>query len=167
MVTELDAQAITESVTDPELPPLTLSDLGILRDVEVSPTGRVRVSITPTYSGCPAIAAMRADLLAALSEAGYTDVEIRTVLHPPWSTDWITESGRAKLREHGIAPPGPAPGRSAGPVPLVLQPLRAAIPCPRCGAPDAEEISEFGPTPCTSLWKCPACGEPFEHVKEI
>jgi ring-1,2-phenylacetyl-CoA epoxidase subunit PaaD len=159
-----DARAIAQAVTDPELPMLTLHDLGILRSVR--PDGpRVVVEITPTYSGCPALAEMRADLTARLHAAGYQDVDVRTVLSPPWSTDDITEHGRRVLAEHGIAPPGPAPRRTSGPVPLTLAAPPARIACPQCASPDTERISQFGPTSCTSLHRCRSCGEPFEHVK--
>ncbi|MFC7897065.1 1,2-phenylacetyl-CoA epoxidase subunit PaaD [Streptomyces sp. NPDC057381] len=158
------ARHIAEQVPDPELPMLTLADLGVLRDVEVTGEGVVVASLTPTYSGCPAMAEMRADVAARLRAAGYGRVEIRTVLDPPWTSDWITESGRRKLAEHGIAPPGAAP---RGPVPLVLSPTRPAVPCPRCGSRDTEETSRFAATSCKALWRCRACREPFEHVKEI
>ncbi|MDT4984608.1 MAG: ring,2-phenylacetyl-CoA epoxidase subunit PaaD, partial [Pseudonocardiales bacterium] len=117
--TVADARAVAETVTDPELPMLTLHDLGVLRDVRVEGE-RVIAELTPTYSGCPAMAEMRADLAARLQAAGYHDVDVRTVLSPPWTTDDITARGRQVLAEHGIAPPGPAPRRGPGPVPLVL-----------------------------------------------
>ncbi len=158
------ARWIAEQVPDPELPMLTLADLGVLRDVEVSEDGTVVASLTPTYSGCPAMAEMRADVAARLREAGYARVEIRTVLNPPWTSDWITEAGRRKLAEHGIAPPAAAP---RGPVSLVLSPTRAAVPCPRCASADTEETSRFAATSCKALWRCRACREPFEYVKEI
>ncbi|MFF8572185.1 1,2-phenylacetyl-CoA epoxidase subunit PaaD [Streptomyces sp. NPDC015237] len=159
------ARRVAEGVPDPELPMLTLADLGVLRGVEVGADGTVVASLTPTYSGCPAMAEMRADVAARLRDAGYRRVEIRTVLDPPWTSDWITESGRRKLAEHGIAPPGPAP--RGGLVPLVLSPTRAAVPCPRCGSADTEETSRFAATSCKALWRCRACREPFEYVKEI
>ncbi|RSN66330.1 phenylacetate-CoA oxygenase subunit PaaJ [Streptomyces sp. WAC 04229] len=159
------ARRVAERVPDPELPMLTLADLGVLRGVEVGADGTVVASLTPTYSGCPAMAEMRADVAARLRDAGYERVEIRTVLDPPWTSDWITESGRRKLAEHGIAPPGPAP--RGGPVPLVLSPTRVAVPCPRCGSADTEETSRFAATSCKALWRCRACREPFEYVKEI
>ncbi|MFB7652804.1 MULTISPECIES: 1,2-phenylacetyl-CoA epoxidase subunit PaaD [unclassified Streptomyces] len=159
------ARRVAERVPDPELPMLTLADLGVLRGVEVGADGTVVASLTPTYSGCPAMAEMRADVAARLRDAGYERVEIRTVLDPPWTSDWITESGRRKLAEHGIAPPGPAP--RGGPVPLVLSPTRPAVPCPRCGSADTEETSRFAATSCKALWRCRACREPFEYVKEI
>ncbi|WP_416476199.1 1,2-phenylacetyl-CoA epoxidase subunit PaaD [Streptomyces sp. LKA04] len=159
------ARRVAERVPDPELPMLTLADLGVLRGVEVGADGTVVASLTPTYSGCPAMAEMRADVAARLREAGYERVEIRTVLDPPWTSDWITESGRRKLTEHGIAPPGPAP--RGGPVPLVLSPTRPAVPCPRCGSVDTEETSRFAATSCKALRRCRACREPFEYVKEI
>lgn len=158
------ARRVAERVPDPELPMLTLADLGVLRDVETRADGTVVASLTPTYSGCPAMAEMRADVAARLRAAGYAGVEIRTVLDPPWTSDWITESGRRKLAEHGIAPPGRAP---RGPVPLLLSPTRPAVPCPRCGSRETEETSRFAATSCKALWRCRACREPFEYVKEI
>jgi ring-1,2-phenylacetyl-CoA epoxidase subunit PaaD len=166
MTTTLDPRSVAETVTDPELPMLTLSDLGVLRDVRVE-HGTVVVEITPTYTGCPAMSAMRADLVGALRAAGFPDVEVRTVLAPPWSTDWITVEGRRKLVQAGIAPPGAAPVREPGPVPLHLGPSRRTAECPLCGSPDTEEISEFGATACKALRRCRSCREPFEHVKEI
>ncbi|GHF01373.1 1,2-phenylacetyl-CoA epoxidase subunit PaaD [Streptomyces fumanus] len=161
------ARHIAGRVPDPELPMLTLADLGVLRAVDVGPDGTVVVSLTPTYSGCPAMAEMRAQAAARLRAAGYPRVKVRTVLDPPWTTDWITPEGRRKLAEHGIAPPGPAPRPAPGPVPLVLTATRRAVPCPRCGAADTEETSRFGATSCKALWRCRACREPFEYVKEI
>ncbi|MBZ6133650.1 1,2-phenylacetyl-CoA epoxidase subunit PaaD [Streptomyces olivaceus] len=158
------ARRVAERVPDPELPMLTLADLGVLRDVETRADGTVVASLTPTYSGCPAMAEMRADVAARLRAAGYARVEIRTVLDPPWTSEWITESGRRKLAEHGIAPPGRAP---RGPVPLLLSPTRPAVPCPRCGSRETEETSRFAATSCKALWRCRACREPFEYVKEI
>ncbi|WP_280849194.1 MULTISPECIES: 1,2-phenylacetyl-CoA epoxidase subunit PaaD [unclassified Streptomyces] len=161
------ARHVAEQVPDPELPMLTLADLGVLRGVEVTADGRVVASLTPTYSGCPAMAEMRADVAARLRAAGFERVEIRTVLDPPWTTDWITAAGRRKLAEHGIAPPGPAPRPAPGPVPLVLSPTRHTVACPRCGSADTEETSRFAATSCKALWRCRACREPFEYVKEI
>ncbi|MGH3915623.1 MAG: 1,2-phenylacetyl-CoA epoxidase subunit PaaD [Pseudonocardiaceae bacterium] len=162
---------------------LTLADLGILRSVELV-GARVRITITPTYSGCPALEAMRADLRTRLRAAGYRDVEVRTVLSPAWSTDWITSRGLRKLAEHGIAPPGP---RRTAPVALSLDPPPAVIPpagmppmavpsvrmppvvvpCPLCGATGTTELSRFGATACTALRRCTACREPFTHFKAI
>lgn len=167
MVTAVSARAVAETVTDPELPMLTLADLGVLRGVRTEDDGTVVVDITPTYSGCPALGVMRADLVHALHRAGFADVDVRTVLAPAWSTDWISPEGRRKLAAGGIAPPGPAPARDAGPVPLRLGPTRRTAACPLCGDPDTEQLSEFGATACKALRRCRACGEPFEHVKEI
>ena len=161
-----DPRAVAQTVTDPELPMLTLADLGVLRNVRVE-DGAVVVEITPTYTGCPAMGVMRADLVHALHRAGFADVDVRTVLSPAWTTDWISEDGRRKLAEAGIAPPGAAPVRPAGPVPLSLGPSRRAAACPLCGSPDTVELSEFGATACTALRRCRRCREPFEHVKEI
>jgi ring-1,2-phenylacetyl-CoA epoxidase subunit PaaD len=165
MVTTVqDARRLAETVTDPELPMLTLHDLGVLRSVRTEGV-RVIVEITPTYSGCPAMAEMRADLTRRLRSAGYEHVEVRTVLSPPWSTDDITERGRRLLAEHGIAPPGPAPRRPTGRVPLILGTAPARVSCPRCGSVDTQRLSEFGATSCRALYRCAECMEPFEHFK--
>jgi ring-1,2-phenylacetyl-CoA epoxidase subunit PaaD len=111
--------------------------------------------------------AIRDDLISALRSAGFEHVEVRTALSPAWTTDWISAAGRAKLAAAGIAPPGPAPRRAPGPVPLTLTPSRTAVPCPRCGEPGTERIAAFSATACRELRRCSACGEPFEHVKEI
>ena len=162
----MTAQDVAAGVRDPELPMLTIADLGILRGVREDGE-HVTVEITPTYSGCPAMGAIRADVTRHLNAAGYRDVEVRTVFSPPWSTDWITDDGRRKLAEAGIAPPGRAGPRTVGPIPLSLDPPSAAVRCPHCGAPATEELSRFGPTACTELRRCPVCREPFEHMKEI
>ncbi|MFI9030462.1 1,2-phenylacetyl-CoA epoxidase subunit PaaD [Streptomyces sp. NPDC053560] len=161
------AERIAAEVADPELPMISLAELGVLRGVEVAGDGSVTATLTPTYSGCPAMAEMRATLAARLRAAGYADVRIETVLDPPWTTDWISEEGRRKLAEHGIAPPGPAPRRAEGPVLLDLSPTRRAVPCPHCGSADTEELSRFGATSCRALRRCRSCREPYEHVKEI
>lgn len=170
MVTAVDVRqvrAVAETVTDPELPMLTLADLGVLRAVEVTESGQVIVSITPTYSGCPAIGAMRADLIARLRESGHPDVEVRTVLQPAWTTDWITDAGRKKLADNGIAPPGPAATRPSGAIPLTLAAPVRHVSCPLCGSADTIELSAFSATACKALRRCRACQEPFEHIKEI
>jgi ring-1,2-phenylacetyl-CoA epoxidase subunit PaaD len=159
------ARAIAASVPDPELPMLTLADLGILRGVHTE-GGHIVVAITPTYSGCPALREMRGDVARRLTAAGFAEVEIRTLLSPPWSTDWITAEGRRKLAAAGIAPPGPAPRPSTGPVPLTLTP-RPAPACPSCESPDTTLTAAFSATACKDLYRCRACAEPFEHVKEI
>lgn len=188
MVSVERVMAIAAEVPDPELPMLTLADLGILRSIEIDEEQRVRVTITPTYSGCPALETMRADLRHRLHEAGYRDVEVRIALSPAWSTDWITERGLGKLAEHGIAPPGPHrtapvalsldPPAVRGPAevlpmavpPVVVPPVwvpPVVVPCPHCGATATTELSRFGATACTALRRCTACQEPFTHVKAI
>lgn len=159
----VSARAIAASVSDPELPMLTIADLGILRDVTVE-AGRVVVEITPTYSGCPAMGAIRADLVRELATAGFEDVDVRTVLHPAWTTDWITADGRRKLAEHGIAAPGRAPRH---PVPLSLGRRPQQVGCPNCGSPATVEVSSFGATACKALRRCTECAEPFEQIKAI
>lgn len=161
------AWEVAGTVTDPELPMLTLAELGVLRDVRTEPDGRVVVSITPTYTGCPAMDAMRDDLRARLRKAGFARVEVRTVLDPAWTSDWISESGRRKLAAAGIAPPGTAPRPRPGPIPVTLAPVRRRVRCPRCGSADTEELSRFSATACKALYRCDGCREPFEHFKEI
>jgi ring-1,2-phenylacetyl-CoA epoxidase subunit PaaD len=167
MTTTADPRAVADTVPDPELPMLTLADLGVLRDVRVEAHGTVVVELTPTYAGCPAMGAMRADLVHALQDAGFPEVDVRTVPAPAWSTDRITPEGHRKLAEAGIAPPGPAPDGAAGPVPLQLRTGDRTASCPLCGSADTEQLSEFGATACTALRRCRSCCEPFEHVKAV
>jgi ring-1,2-phenylacetyl-CoA epoxidase subunit PaaD len=138
------------SVADPELPALTIADLGVLRDVTVARDGTVEVAITPTYSGCPAMAVIAQDVEQALAAAGIPGARVHLVLAPAWTTDWLSEAGRRKLRAEGIAPPAPGGAPAA---------------CPRCGATDTERLAEFGSTACKALWRCRACREPFDHFK--
>jgi ring-1,2-phenylacetyl-CoA epoxidase subunit PaaD len=144
------AYAAAAAVLDPELPPLTIADLGILRDVTVSPDGGITIAITPTYSGCPATAMIALEIEIALIQAGLPAPRIQTVLSPAWTTDWMTPAARDKLRAIGIAPPTPTD---------------AAPACPLCLSADTERLSEFGSTACKSLWRCRACREPFDHFK--
>lgn len=146
----LAAWAAASAVLDPEIPVLTLEDLGVLRGVERR-GDRIVVKLTPTYTGCPATHAITRDVEVALQDAGLSEALVETVLSPPWSTDEITEDGRRKLREFGIAPP--------------LEPGRALVPCPRCGCTHTERISEFGSTACKALWRCVDCREPFDYFK--
>lgn len=155
-----EIRAIVAEVVDPELPVLTIEDLGILRDVRLR-GDRAEVDITPTYSGCPAMAAISADIEAALHRSGVARVEVRTVLSPAWSTAWMSEAGRRKLREFGIAPPGPVPLPRA----VLALPVIAVVRCPQCGSSDTEETSRFSSTACKALYRCHACREPFEHFK--
>ena len=159
------ARAAAGRVTDPEMPMLTLVDLGVLRDVSIE-DGRVVATITPTYSGCPAMATMRDDLQRELLHAGFEDAEVRVSLTPAWTSDWITEAGRKALQDAGISPPGQAP-RHEGPVALTLMPTRRAVTCVLCGSDNVRLSSEFGPTACKAMYQCLDCLEPFDHVKEI
>ena len=159
------AYDVAAGTPDPEIPALTIEDLGILRRVDDSPGGGVVVTITPTYSGCPAMREIAADVQARLNRAGFERVTVATQLTPPWSTNWITAEGRRKLAAAGIAPPSAAPRRT-GPIPLTLG--RPASPrCPRCGSLDTRLTAQFSATACKSLHRCSACGEPFEAVKAI
>jgi len=154
------ARGIAATVLDPELPMVTIEDLGILRDVTEDDQGRVHVTITPTYSGCPAMETIRDDLVDSLTLAGYQRVDVEFVLSPAWSTDDLTDAGRQKLARAGIAPPGPV--RVGDPVALTL-----SVRCPQCGSLDTRESSRFGSTACKSLWVCRACREPFDHFKAL
>jgi len=165
-VTDLRPSAATDAavwdvaatVCDPEIPVLTIEDLGILRDAHISETGQVLVTITPTYSGCPAMDAIRDDVTSALTSAGYDDVAVRLVLSPAWTTDWMSDDGKAKLAEYGIAPPtGKA---AAGPVRLGL-----SVKCPQCSSLDTREMTRFGSTSCKALYVCNDCREPFDYFK--
>jgi ring-1,2-phenylacetyl-CoA epoxidase subunit PaaD len=160
--TRTAAYEVAAQVVDPELRVITIAELGILRSVEVR-GDRVVATITPTYSGCPAMDVIRADVATALRSAGWSEVEVVTRLHPAWTTDWITGPGRAKLAAAGIAPPGPARRVSLG---LPLREPPAPV-CPRCAEPGTTELSRFGSTPCKALWRCGGCGEPFEHLKSF
>ena len=161
------AREVAGAVLDPEVPVLTIADLGVLRDVRRAADGTLEVVITPTYSGCPAMDAIRDDVRAAVAAAGLAPVRVVTVLSPAWTTDWMTDAGRQALVDYGIAPPsGRAPvtaGASAGrPVPVTL-----SVRCPRCSSPNTRELSRFGSTACKSLWQCRSCAEPFDHFKAI
>jgi ring-1,2-phenylacetyl-CoA epoxidase subunit PaaD len=154
---------IAAAVADPEIPVISIADLGILRSVDVDAQGRATITITPTYSGCPAIEAIVSDIESAVSAAGYDQVEVRTVLRPAWTTDWITERGRAVLAEFGIAPPEPVSERDPS-EPVLLQ---LGVRCPRCRSTNTREVSRFGSTACKSLWTCAECLEPFDHFKAL
>ena len=155
------AWAAAAAVLDPEVPVLTVEDLGVLRDVTVDADGVVQVTITPTYSGCPAMEVIRSDVERALRDGGFDRVEVHTTLSPAWTTDWMSAEGRRKLADYGIAPPA---RRTAGqgPVPVTL-----SVRCPQCGSADPRELSRFGSTACKSLWVCDSCREPFDHFKAI
>ena len=150
------AWAAAATVCDPELPALTIEDLGVLRAIHIT-GGDVEVEITPTYSGCPAMAMIKLDIETALHQAGIT-ARVTTTLSPPWTTDWLTPAAHEKLRRDGIAPPPPASSRRA----LFGSPT---IGCPRCASTDTEELAAFGSTACKALWRCRACREPFDLFK--
>jgi ring-1,2-phenylacetyl-CoA epoxidase subunit PaaD len=144
-------------VVDPEIPVLTIADLGVLRDVAIN-DGCVEVAITPTYSGCPAMNMIKLEIELALERGGFRNSKIRTVLSPAWTTDWMSEDGRRKLREYGIAPPQAASSRRAL---FGVEQVR----CPQCGSGDTEVLSEFSSTSCKALWRCKSCREPFDYFK--
>jgi ring-1,2-phenylacetyl-CoA epoxidase subunit PaaD len=151
------ARAVAAAVVDPEIPVLTLENLGVLRGIERR-EGRIVVRLTPTYTGCPATLVIQLSVQTALVEAGFSDATVETVLSPPWSTDDITEEGRRKLEAFGIAPPA----RGARSRTLFVQ---ETVACPKCGSASTSRISEFGSTACKALWRCEACAEPFDYFK--
>lgn len=158
------AQQVAAAVPDPELPMITVAELGILREVSVH-DGRATVAITPTYLGCPALAEISRELRRRLQAAGFADVTVEVRLAPPWTSDAITPEGRRKLAQAGIAPPRPV---RPGPVPLPWPGRRPEpVPCPRCGSSNTVVLSAFGPAPCTALHRCRDCQEPFECLKEM
>jgi ring-1,2-phenylacetyl-CoA epoxidase subunit PaaD len=160
---EAAARAVLATVPDPELPALSLMELGIVRDVQADEEGRLHIVLTPTYSGCPATEVITQSVRDALEAAGLGPARVSHRLAPAWTTDWISASGKAKLLAYGIVPPGPA--LQAGSAVLHFRPRRLA--CPRCGSPDTERLSAFGSTACKALHRCLACREPFEHFKPI
>lgn len=150
------ARTAVAAVTDPELPVLTIADLGVLRDITET-DGTVEVTITPTYSGCPAMNMIALEVELALATAGIPG-HVRTILAPAWTTDWMTDDGRRKLRDYGIAPPARTAGRRA----LFGE---EQVECPRCSSAHTERLAEFGSTSCKALWRCLACREPFDHFR--
>lgn len=162
----VDAAAfdVAAATPDPELPMVTIGDLGILRSVEHDGEAVV-VTITPTYSGCPAMPEIAHDVRRRLERAGIPAVTVRTALDPPWTTDWITDAGRRKLADAGIAPPHPAPQPDRT-TPLQLRPVRRPVACPQCGSTRTTRAADFAATACRALYRCDDCREPFEYVKE-
>jgi ring-1,2-phenylacetyl-CoA epoxidase subunit PaaD len=151
------AWEVAANVVDPEIPVLTIADLGVLREVAIN-DGHVEVTITPTYSGCPAMNMIALEIELALQREGFSDSKVRTVLSPAWTTDWMSEDGRRKLRDYGIAPPQAASSRRA------LFGVEQ-VACPQCGSENTEVLSEFGSTSCKALWRCRNCREPFDYFK--
>jgi ring-1,2-phenylacetyl-CoA epoxidase subunit PaaD len=145
-IDETAIMAVLETIPDPEIPVLTITDLGIVREIGDNPP---RVMISPTYTGCPATVAIEMLIREALDNAGFQQVYIERQLFPPWTTDWISERGRQRLKAYGIAPPEPS----------------AKTECPLCGSGDTEEVSRFGSTPCKAQWRCNSCMEPFDRFK--
>ena len=163
MTTTIDlsqVRQILENVTDPEIPVLTVADLGIIRDVKVNEDGRLEIVITPTYSGCPAMNMIEVNIRAVLQEAGYDSVVVTTVLSPAWTTDWMTESGKRKLKAYGIAPPEPG---NVDKHALFQEEKR--VECPRCSSRNTKMIAQFGSTACKAMYRCLDCLEPFDYFK--
>ena len=149
---------IAATVADPEIPVLTIEDLGVLRAVNIDNDGAITVTVTPTYSGCPAMDAIRDDIITALAVQGHSNVRVNLVLSPAWTTDWMSAAGKAKLEEYGIAPPtGKA---AAGKVSIGL-----SVKCPQCSSLNTRELTRFGSTSCKALYVCQDCREPFDYFK--
>jgi ring-1,2-phenylacetyl-CoA epoxidase subunit PaaD len=161
------AWAVLATVPDPEVPAISLRDLGIVRDVRLDDDGVLDVVLTPTYSGCPATEVIDRSVLEAIDAAGLGPVRTSLRRHPAWTTDWISEDGRRKLRDYGIAPPGPVDPSAGVPIRLIGRRAAAPVPCPRCESTQTEQLSAFGATACKALYRCLACREPFEHFKPI
>jgi ring-1,2-phenylacetyl-CoA epoxidase subunit PaaD len=156
---------VLRGVNDPEVPVISVVDLGIVRDVTVE-DGDLVVAVTPTYSGCPATEAIEASIVAALDDAGLGPTRIRMRRAPAWTSDWVSAEGRAKLHAYGIAPPGPVDRGAALPLRFVAR-APAPLACPCCSSTNTERLAAFGSTACKALWRCRACGEPFEQFKPI
>ena len=155
---------VAAEVPDPEIPVISIADLGILRDARLEDDTAV-VTITPTYSGCPAMEHITTDITTALTDAGFAKVRVDLVLHPAWTTDWMTETGRQNLKDYGIAPPsGTTRAAPEGPIPLTLEPP-PAIECPHCGSRRTRKLAQFGSTSCKALYNCQDCLEPFDYFK--
>ena len=160
------AWAVLDTVLDPEVPVVSVRELGILRDVRVNAEG-LTVVLTPTYSGCPATELIERSVVDALMAAGLGPVQVQMQRAPAWTTDWITTEGRRKLREYGIAPPGPVDSSSGVTMRFMPRLKATALACPRCESANTERLSAFGSTACKATYRCIACGEPFEHFKPI
>jgi ring-1,2-phenylacetyl-CoA epoxidase subunit PaaD len=158
------AWKVLGDVLDPEVPALSLCELGIVRDV-IDHCGELEVVLTPTYSGCPATEVIERNVLSALADAGLAPVRATLRRAPAWTTDWISGEGKRKLREYGIAPPGPVSAQAGAVVRFVRR--GGPVACPRCGSSDTERLSAFGSTACKAMYRCLACREPFEHFKPI
>ena len=162
-----EAWRVVGEVLDPEVPVLTVVELGIVRDVTIDETGRVTVTVTPTYSGCPAIQVIEREIVDALAAGGFPGAAVRTVYQPAWTTDWIPAEAREKLRAYGIAPPGPRSTDTGDELVPITPRRRATVACPYCGSTDTVLQSEFGSTACKSTLVCHACRQPFEQFKGI
>lgn len=163
-VTREAVMELLTEVKDPELPMIDIVELGVVRDVAFD-NGVVRVDITPTYSGCPAIHVMEREIIATLQFHGFDDVEVRTVYSPAWTTDWMSEATRQKFRDHGIAPPRPVSAAEGISDLVSLRRARPAVACPFCGSSNTVGKSEFGSTACKSIHFCHSCHQPFDHFK--
>lgn len=160
-MTAASLKELLAQIPDPEIPVISIAELGILRDVAVGEDGAVTVTITPTYNGCPALAAIEDDIRARLAAAGFEKVRVETVLSPAWSTDWMSDEAKEKLRRFGIAPPHATRGADAHRITLFAR----GVPCPLCGSENTERLSEFGSTACKALYRCLDCREPFDYFK--
>lgn len=154
------AETVLEAVTDPEIPVLTVYDLGIIRRIEAVDKSAIKVTITPTYSGCPAMDMLEVQIKAALQDAGFRNISVESVFDPAWTTDWMTENGKRKLEEYGIAPPREGTANK-----MELFGEATKVPCPRCKSDDTRLLSQFGSTACKAMYQCNDCKEPFDYFK--
>lgn len=160
------AWSVLATVMDPEVPAVSVRDLGIVRDV-IEQEDHLEIVLTPTYSGCPATEVIEQDVLAAIAHAGLGPARVTLQRAPAWTTDWITEEGRAKMLAYGIAPPSPTRDDGAVPIRFIGRPRLVPLACPRCGSLNTERLAAFGATACKAIHRCIACKEPFEHFKPI
>jgi len=159
MVTEKEIWGFLEEVSDPEVPVLSVVDLGVVRTVELMNETTCKITITPTYTGCPAMKTMEEDIISKLNEKGISDVSVELTLHPSWTTDWLSENGKRKLKEYGIAPPEHEVDKS------VLFAAPTVVPCPLCDSSNTKMVSQFGSTACKAHYQCNECLEPFDYFK--
>ncbi|RIL09308.1 MAG: phenylacetate-CoA oxygenase subunit PaaJ [Proteobacteria bacterium] len=162
MHTREEVLKLLETVSDPEIPVINVVEMGIVREVHLGPNHQIKIDITPTYSGCPAMKVIEDEITAALSASGFKQVEVRLVYSPPWTTDWLSAEAKRKLKEYGIAPPGPVKNEL-----VQLGKQRDEIECPFCNSDQTELRSSFGSTACKAMYYCRACRQPFEYFKDF
>lgn len=163
MLSEQEIWNCLSEIPDPDIPVVSITELGLVRKVEIDPKEKITVSLTPSYSGCPAMSFFQSEIKSALKRKGVNNVEIKIVYSPDWTTDWISDTAKEKMRKHGIAPPE----KVAEDEPLLCAEVKKQVACPWCSSINTKRTSQFGSTPCKALWFCNACQQPFEYFKCI